>query len=1038
MSAQLPNAADEANSLESQANPPSPSASFDFVGMLYRLLRGQADDGTTTSRGEAAVRATLAGGISGGAVVLASWAITWLTTRLIPDFSLAGPVWDLLLRPEWMAVGCIAVLLLFFQGEANHRAGLLAGASVAGLIPVATEPLLIALGQQPLPQPLYLGLAAAVLCAILVSPGSRSIRIAHVRAASIQSASDGMLVVDQQGHLLDANPAARTALNLPSAPRWPKGPSMAPRAIQGILRDPGHRRERLKSASGRFFEAWTTPLEPTGPLRTMRGVLIRDVTTRHINEKKLVRLAHYDSLTGLANRRLFLEMLVQALDAARPRQSSVALFYIDLDHFKGINDTLGHATGDAMLQTLAERFRKHLRSEDLAQFRREGSGRICIARLAGDEFAVVVPGVSDPQATNDLGTHILSLISKPMNLPDRTLTSSGSVGVAVFPEDGEDAETLIRHADAALYVAKNRGRRRVAHFEANFEAKADRERLIEEGLRNAIARGELALHYQPKIDLPSGTVAGYEALLRWTSADLGSIGPADFIPIAEERGLICELGSWCLDQTCLQLRIWKDAGFANVPISVNVSSVQFTETDLQRVVSDALRKHEVDPQLLELELTESILLEEGDATESTLRDLRAIGIGIALDDFGTGYSALTYLNRFPLDVLKMDRALVRDIDANGSSEGVAGAVVAMAHTLGLTVVAEGIDLETQLEPLRRMKCDQVQGFLYAQALPADEASQFLARQGHRPPIARMASERLELKIEGGGAVPDDDLEADMLPSLKSAAPVTTPAPRSDVVTDATQKMETDMVTVISRAEAGGRLLVVDDESGSLGPVALRLGRLGVDLHYTAEADEAHLFIRQEKDVIRLLATTPKFDLEAAGRILDDLGREIGSRPPFVVIGEEPDEERRTAIREAGANWVLWAPFDDAELRFLVKRAMALPTELSERKDVRFPINLMANLRTGGRREVAVISSLSQRGAFIEMTESLAVGAQLQIEFDLGDKPIRGFARVIYQQREDPEFLSRPPGIGVVFFGLDREAERLLREVAMEREARYLP
>jgi diguanylate cyclase (GGDEF)-like protein len=1037
MSAQHPEASPADNTVESLPNPPSTSADPGFVRMLHRLLRGDADELGTITHREAALRAGVAGGLSGSVVVLAAWAIGSLFAWILP--SPTGPIWDILLQPGWLAVGCVAVLLSFFQGEANHRASLLGGACIAGLTPIASDPLLLALGAQPLPHPLYLGLAGAAVCAILVTPGRRSIRIGQARTASIQAASDGVLVVDQKGRLLDANPAARAALNLPTPARWPKKPGMAPAAIQGMLKDPGHRRDRLKSASGRFFEAWTTPVEPTGPLQALRGVVIRDVTTRHVNEKKLVRLAHYDSLTGLANRRLFLETLVQALDTARNKETGVALFYIDLDHFKGINDTLGHATGDAMLQTLAERFRNNLRNEDLTEICNEKIDQICIARLAGDEFAVVVPGVSDHQTTDDLGNHIISLISKPMNLTDRTLTSSGSAGIAVFPADGEDAETLIRHADAALYVAKNRGRRRVAHFEANFEAKADRERLIEEGLRNAIEKGELALHYQPKIDLATGTVAGYEALLRWTNAELGSIGPADFIPIAEERGLICEIGSWCIDQTCLQLRSWKDSGFTNVPISVNVSSVQFTETDLQRVVSDALKKHEVDPQLLELELTESILLEEGDTTESSLRDLRAIGISIALDDFGTGYSALTYLNRFPLDVLKMDRALIRDIDNNGSSEGVAGAVVAMAHTLGLTVVAEGIDLETQLEPLRRMKCDQVQGFLYAQALPPGEALQFLAPQGQRPPIARMASERIELKIEATDTTASgEDTESDMLPALKSTGQAPAADPLSDAMTQVTTKIDTDMVTVISRAEAGGRLLMVDDGDGYLGPVALRLGRLGVDLHYASEADEAHLFIRQEKDLIRLLATSPNFDLVAAKRILADLEREIGSRPPFVVIGEEPDEDRRAQIRDAGANWVLWAPFDDAELRFLVKRAMALPTELSERKDVRFPINLMANLRTGGRREVAVISSLSQRGAFIEMTDLLAVGAQLQIEFDLGGKQVRGFARVIYQQREDPEHLARTPGVGVVFFGIDREAERLLREVAMEREARYLP
>ena len=992
------------------------SSVLGVFGRLHRILQAPSRS-PETHHGSAPASAVIAGLFSGSLLVLVASAVIWLIGDVTPSFQ-----WDQIVPPELVTAGCVIALLLFFHGEPSQLPWILLATGVASLVPAAVGQALLMLGQQPVLAPIELGIIAAVLCALIVSPGNWAIRIAHARAASIEATHDGILVVDQAGHLVDANPIARATLNLPPPVLWPESPPMAPKAIRHVLEDPKQRRQRMKSASGRVFEAWTSPLESSGPLKGLRGVLIRDVTSRHRNERRLVHLAHNDSLTGLANRRQFLDNLVQALEAAEIEESSVAIYYIDLDHFKGINDSFGHATGDAFLQTLAERFSSHIRKEEFLALCDESCGEICFARLAGDEFALIAPGIKGLEATNELGEKILALLNKPVKLASQTLTSSGSVGISVYPEDGSDAETLIRHADTALYVAKHRGRKRVARFERAFEEKSDRERLIKEGLANAIDLGELRVHYQPKIDLASGTVAGFEALLRWTSAELGVVTPAEFIPIAEGQGLICELGAWCLDQTCQQLRKWQDSGLVTVPISVNVSSIQFAEMDLQRVVCDALKKFNIDPQLLELELTESLLFEEGETTEVSLRDLRSIGLRVALDDFGTGYSAITCLNRFPLDVLKMDRSLLRDIATSGSAEGIASAVVAMAHSLGLTVVAEGIDLESQLEPLRRMKCDQVQGFIYAQALPADEAYRYLAREGERPPIARPNLGPLEVQSIGEDSR-GESLDDDMLPIPKSLADDSSTGP--------------SLEAAISRAEVSSRVLIVDDQNGSLGPVALRLGRLGVDMHHATALDEAHLFINQEKELIRLLAISPDCDLEEAGKVLEHMAREIGARPPLVVLGVEPDAKRKAEIRKAGADWVLWAPFDDEELRFLVKCAMALPAEVSERKNVRFPINLMASLRMGTRREVAVISSLSERGAFIEMKELPGVGAQLRVEFDLGNERFRGFARVVYQQREDSERVYRVPGVGVVFFGCDRDAERLLREVVKECRARYM-
>jgi diguanylate cyclase (GGDEF)-like protein len=862
-------------------------------------------------------------------------------------------------------------------------------------------------------------LGAAVLLALVFAPGRRARLVARAHAAALEAAGDGILVVDQRNRILYANAAARAALRFESGRRGRSLPA-APKAIQTLLEQEGGRKVRLKSASGRCFEAWATAAESRGPLKRARAVLTRDVTRRTRDERRLVRLAHYDSLTGLANRRLFLETLTQTIEGARRAGERAALFYVDLDQFKAINDSLGHAAGDALLQTLAERLRVNTRGEALAELGVPEGTRIELARLAGDEFAVVVQRIEDSKAAAHMAQRLLEVIAKPMEIAHHSLHNSASVGVAIFPEDGDEIETLLRNADAALYTAKSRGRNRFARYEASFEARANRAQAIDERLRTAIERGELRVHYQPKIDVISGAVAGFEALLRWSSAELGEVGPGEFIPVAESRGLIGELGAWCLDETCRQIRSWQDAGWTVVPVSVNVSSVQFTETDLQRVVTSALRKHEIDPQLLELELTESLLLDEGDATELTLRDLGAIGIRFALDDFGTGYSALTYLNRFNLDVLKIDRGLLREIHSDASAAGIAAAVVSMAHSLGLIVVAEGVDLEAQLDPLREMKCDQIQGFLFAPALPAEEAQRFMARAGERPPIARP------------GASPSQDLPASRMhsvgdaeasfPALKAA----TPATASDLEIDAG----------MAPLDEESRMLVVDDEHATLGPLALRLGRLGFDLHYASAADEAHLLIAQERDSIRLLATSPAADVSEVKALLDDLGAETGRHPPYLVIGERPDDESLARIREVEPTAVLWAPFDDAELRYVVKSALADSSAVAERREPRVPVDLVANVRRDNRREIVVLSSLSPRGAFIEMADPLPVGSQVRLDFDLDGNLVRGFARVVYRQFEGSERPAATSGVGVFFYGFDRATQQVLLRAVKAREAKY--
>ena len=462
-----------------------------------------------------------------------------------------------------------------------------------------------------------------------------------------------------------------------------------------MLDSPDEQHHVVRLGTEQRVEIWISEKIANTALFGIRGLAVRDVTAQERGQRHLVQLAHYDSLTGLGNRRLFVDRLEREIQKARDRTAKVALLYIDLDRFKDVNDTLGHGAGDDLLKTLARRFQKALEKppEQLSETRSH------VYRLAGDEFAIIISRPDSVEHIEEVAQTVLNVIGEPMSVADHTIASSGSVGIALFPEHADDVEDLVKHADSALYVAKDLGRARFIFYEPSFSSEADRSHKIAQELRNAIANEELMLHYQPKVELETDTVEGFEALLRWYSAELGFVGPSEFIPVAEDRGMISEIGAWCLTEACRQIRVWQNAGFNVVPVSVNVSSAQFRDSDVSRIVSDALVEHDVHPSLLEIELTESLLLDDDENTGTALRDLRAIGVRVALDDFGTGYSALTYLNRFPLDVVKMDRGFLRDIEDSNAAAGIASAVISMSHSLGLDVIAEGVDSPPQAELL---------------------------------------------------------------------------------------------------------------------------------------------------------------------------------------------------------------------------------------------------------------------------------------------------------------------------------------------------
>lgn len=443
---------------------------------------------------------------------------------------------------------------------------------------------------------------------------------------------------------------------------------------------------------------------------------IQDITERTRAQEKIRYLAYYDGLTGLPNRRMLGDHLETVLDATRRQDRMAALLFLDLDRFKRVNDTLGHEIGDELLRAVASRMIACLRQTDRLG-RTPRSDSPTISRLGGDEFTAVLTDLQSPNAAEAVARRILDALRPPFSLRGHEIVMSASIGIAVFPSDGATAESLLRGADTAMYHAKEAGGDTYRFFSESMNERAMRNLRMESGLRTALPRDEMRIEYQPLIDGGTGGVSGVEALLRWDSPDFGSVSPTEFIAVAEECGLIAELGEWVLRTACAQVQRWR-ALRPDLNLSVNVSSHQVRRPGLPDVVDRALRDAGLDPAHLELEITESALLGNETCVVETLRELKEMGVRLALDDFGTGFSSLSHLVHFPIDTLKIDQSFVRDI--GGPQAGVViAAVLAMAHRLRLSVTAEGVETREQEEFLRTEGCDRFQGFRFSRPLAAD-------------------------------------------------------------------------------------------------------------------------------------------------------------------------------------------------------------------------------------------------------------------------------------------------------------------------------
>ena len=424
-----------------------------------------------------------------------------------------------------------------------------------------------------------------------------------------------------------------------------------------------------------------------------------DETQATLAAQRVQQLASYDSLTGLPNRNLFVAELERTLARARRGGTNFGICFIDLDRFKAINDTLGHAAGDELLQAMAVRLRGLLRESDL------------VARFGGDEFVVLLDDQSDVGALSAVTRKLLAAVNEPLTIAGRRLWITGSCGIATFPADGGDAQTLLKNADAAMYQAKARGKNNFQFYTAALAAQSALLFALETDLRHAIERNELVLHYQPKFDIASGAMRGVEALVRWQHPQRGLVPPGEFIPIAEDSGLIVPLGRWVLNAACRQLERWRAAGLAVPRCAINLSARQFASETLIDDVLEALSASGIPAALLEVEITESVLMADPDRAHATLQRLHKLGVHIAIDDFGTGYSSLAYLKRFPAQTLKIDRSFVSGLPLDRDDAAITQAVIALSHSLGLQVVAEGVETQAQLDFLQGLGCDEVQGYL---------------------------------------------------------------------------------------------------------------------------------------------------------------------------------------------------------------------------------------------------------------------------------------------------------------------------------------
>ncbi|HEV2608825.1 MAG TPA: EAL domain-containing protein [Noviherbaspirillum sp.] len=554
---------------------------------------------------------------------------------------------------------------------------------------------------------------------------------AHFRSL-VEQASDSFYVHDLAGNILDVNQHGCDSLG------YSREELLARRVtdidVDLSLDELQYLHEQVKSRKPVALESrhmrkdGTTfpveirmgPINIDGQQHTLS--LVRDISQRKEMEEHIQHLAYHDALTGLPNRAMFNHHLHHAATQAQRHNKRMAVLFIDLDRFKSVNDSLGHDAGDRLLQEMSGRISACMQAEDVIAL---GADRHFVARLGGDEFVVLIEEVPDSGRIGQIAQKILSAMVREHALDGQPVQITASIGISLFPEDGRNGFTLMKHADMAMYRAKQSGKNMFQFYSPQIDSHSTQLLAMEIALRRAIEAGELALHYQPKVDAGTGAITGMEALVRWKHPDLGLVSPAHFIPLAEETGLIVPLSKWVLTEACRQNKSWQRQGLPALRIAVNLSPRQFSDENLAAETARVLKDAGMDPALLELEITESMMMYDTERTVRILSEIRNMGIRIAIDDFGIGYSSLSHLKQFQVDIIKIDRSFIRDIPHDQADAAIAHAIIAMGKSLKATVVAEGVETVAQLNFLRERGCDEIQGYYFGRPLPADDFARLL-------------------------------------------------------------------------------------------------------------------------------------------------------------------------------------------------------------------------------------------------------------------------------------------------------------------------
>ncbi|MFA7241374.1 MAG: EAL domain-containing protein [Sulfuricellaceae bacterium] len=544
----------------------------------------------------------------------------------------------------------------------------------------------------------------------------------RLAAKVFESSAEGIIITDADNRILSVNQAFSEITGYGRLEILGQDPSLLKSGRHGAdfyrdmwasLAQTGHWQGEIwnKRKNGEIYPEWIA----IGSVKDEQGktthyiAIFSDITHRKASEARINQLANYDALTGLPNRVLLQDRVTQTLAASKHQGSKVALLMIDLDRFKNINESLNHAFGDQLLQLVAQRLENCARGLDT------------VARSGGDEFAILMPEIRHVGEVTALANTVLSALSQPFQLEDHEINITSSIGISVFPGDGDNIQLLLKNADVAMYRAKELGRNTFQFYKQDMNARAFETLALENSLRHALKRQEFRLHYQPQIDINSGAIIGMEALIRLQHPELGMVPPGNFIPLAEETGLIVPIGEWVLREACFQAKDWHDSGFDHLRVAVNLSARQFRQKGLLfDAVASALADSGLNPDLLELELTESILMQDSEETLAFLHQIKQMGVQLSIDDFGTGFSSLSYLKRFDLDKLKIDYSFVRDIETDPNDLAIARAVIALGHSFNLKVIAEGVETAAQLALLRENGCDEIQGYYFSRPLPPDD------------------------------------------------------------------------------------------------------------------------------------------------------------------------------------------------------------------------------------------------------------------------------------------------------------------------------